>query len=276
MINNTSKLEKAIRKHEKWLHTKGQKGKAMLLGRDDIDVSNLDMSHNSLNHIMLNSVIAPKSDFFGAVLSDASLLRCNFIDSDFSEVIARRAHFHGALMDECNFDMAVLAHSDFREASLCRADFTGANCKSACFHGADLTNADFTEADLQYADFRQSNLKHARLRNANLAYAIGDMNYVKTFAIDTYTIVYTSEQMFIGSAVDSIENWFKKSDAQILETCRVARGLPNNERILAWWNKHKPLIMNLVQTSPCQHTVFGHLNPMPIQVGETVNIKVIG
>lgn len=255
MINNTSKLEKAIRKHEKWLHTKGQKGKAMLLGRDDIDVSNLDMSHNSLNNIMLTSVIAPKSDFFGAVLSDASLLRCNFTDSDFSEVIARRTHFHGALMDECNFDMAVLAHSDFREASLCGADFTGANCKSVCFRGADLTNADFTEAYLQYADFRQSDLKDACLRGADLSYAIGDMKYIKTLAFDKWTIVYTHDRLFIGTAHDSIEGWFNRTDAELLGMRRLDPSLPRGKEMLNWWHKYRPILSAMIATSPCEKTV---------------------
>ena len=126
------------------------------------------------------------------------------------------------------------------EVSGTRADLTGADLIHANLYGANLTRASLYGADLYNAD-----LTDATLTDANLTNLLGNMKHIKTLQTDKYPVSYTTRVLQIGCKKHSIEEWKNFDDETISKMDRGA---------LEWWAKWKPIIMQIIEMSPCEPT----------------------
>ena len=122
-------------------------------------------------------------------------------------------------------------------------DYNGvrADLRNAYLGGANLRNAYLGNADLYDAD-----LRNADLRNVNLGGVSGNMKHVKSLQIEKYCITYTSKILQIGCQSHTIEEWKNFNNKSILEM--------DGKRALEWWNKWKPIIIQIIEMSPCEPT----------------------
>ena len=152
---------------------------------------------------------------------------------------------------DANLSDADLSYAYLRDANLSGADLRDANLRGAYLRGADLSyaylrDANLSDADLSYANLRDANLSGADLRDANLRGAFGNMEHVKSLQTETYYITYTSKIIQIGCQRHTIEEWKNFNNKSILEM--------EGKRALEWWNKWKPIIMQIIEMSPCEPT----------------------
>ena len=135
---------------------------------------------------------------------------------------------------------AILTDAILTGATLSGANLTGANLTRANLYGADLTRADLTRAILAGA-----NLYGADLTDAILTNLLGNMKHIKTLQTDKYLVSYTTRVLQIGCKKHSIEEWKNFDDETISKMDRGA---------LEWWAKWKPIIMQIIEMSPCEPT----------------------
>ena len=93
---------------------------------------------------------------------------------------------------------------------------------------ADLYGADLTDVDLA---------------DANLTNLLGNMKHIKTLQTDKYLVSYTTKVLQIGCKNRSIEEWKNFDDKTISKMDSGA---------LEWWAKWKPIIMQIIEMSPCE------------------------
>ena len=121
-----------------------------------------------------------------------------------------------------------------------RADLAGANLTDANLYGANLTRANLIGATLSGAD-----LTGVDLADANLTNLLGNMKHIKTLQTDRYLVSYTTRVLQIGCKKHSIEEWKNFDDETISKMDSGA---------LEWWAKWKPIIMQIIEMSPCEPT----------------------
>ena len=114
-------------------------------------------------------------------------------------------------------------------------DGTRANLTRANLYGANLTDANLARAILTGVD----------LADANLTNLLGNMKHIKTVQTDKYLVTYTTRVLQIGCKKHSIEEWKNFDDETILKMDSGA---------LEWWAKWKPIIMQIIEMSPCEPT----------------------
>ena len=141
---------------------------------------------------------------------------------------------------------ADLGGVNLGNVNLYGADLRNADLRNAYLRNADLRNADLGGADLRNADLRNADLGGADLRNVNLGGVFGNMKHVKSLQIEKYYITYTSKIIQIGCQSYTIEEWKNFNNKSILEM--------DGKRALEWWNKWKPIIMQIIEMSPCEPT----------------------
>ena len=139
-----------------------------------------------------------------------------------------------------NLTYANLTYADLTDANLSRANLTDANLTYANLAGADLTDANLSRANLTRA-----NLTRANLAGANLTNLLGDMEHIKTLQTDKYLVSYTNRVLQIGCKKYSIEEWKNFDDKTISQMDSGA---------LEWWTQWKPIIMQIIEMSPCEPT----------------------
>ena len=135
-------------------------------------------------------------------------------------------------------------------ANLRGANLEGANLEYANLEDADLWDANLQYANLQYANLQYANLEDANLRGANLEGAnlwgaIGNLVHVKSLQCEKYFVTYTAKVIQIGCKNYTIEEW-KNFDDEKIKTM--------DDGALEWWKKWKPIIMQLIEMSPCEPT----------------------
>ena len=150
-----------------------------------------------------------------------------------------------ANLRDANLRDANLCDANLRGADLRGADLRGANLRGADLRGADLRGANLRGADLRDANLCDANLCDANLCDANLWGLNGNLRHVKSLQTETYYIAYTSKVIQIGCERHTIEEWKNFDD----ETIRKM-----DSRALEWWKKWKPILMQIIEMSPCGYT----------------------
>ena len=184
-----------------------------------------------------------KEDGVRANLSYANLRSANLSSADL-----RYANLRYANLRYANLSSADLRDADLSSANLSTADLSYANLSSANLSSADLRDADLRYANLSYAnlrsaDLRYANLRYANLRSADLRSAVGEMKYIKSIQCEEYYISYTYKKLNIGCQSHLIEDWKNFNDEQISTMDSGA---------LNWWKAWKPILMNIIEVSPCE------------------------
>ena len=124
-----------------------------------------------------------------------------------------------------------------------RADLYGADLADVDLTGANLTGANLTGADLYGADLYGADLTDVDLTGANLTNLLGNMKHIKTLQTDKYLVSYTTRVLQIGCKNHSIEEWKNFDDETISKMDSGA---------LEWWAKWKPIIIQIIEMSPCE------------------------
>jgi hypothetical protein len=93
----------------------------------------------------------------------------------------------------------------------------------------------------------RANLSGANLSGANLYFALGNMVNIKTLALESWTVTYTSDVIQIGCQRHNIKDWFNFDDGKI-------SAMDNNA--LEWWGKYKSLIKSIIELSPALPTGY--------------------
>ena len=83
------------------------------------------------------------------------------------------------------------------------------------------------------------------LTGAILTNLLGTMKHIKTLQTDKYLVSYTTRVLQIGCKKHSIEEWKNFDDETISKMDSGA---------LEWWAKWKPIIMQIIEMSPCEPT----------------------
>ena len=113
---------------------------------------------------------------------------------------------------------------------------------------ANLSDANLSGVDLYCSDLSGANLYGANLYGADLRDANGNLRHVKSLQTEKYYITYTSKIIQIGCQRHTIEEWKNFNDKKILEM--------DGKEALLWWNKWKPIIMQIIELSPCEETKY--------------------
>ena len=153
-----------------------------------------------------------------------------------------------ANLDGANLTRANLYGANLYGADLYGANLDGANLTRANLDGANLTRANLYGANLTRANLTGANLTGANLYGANLTGASGNLNHLKSILCETYPVTYTSEAIQIGCQRHKIEEWWGFDDAQILKM--------DGEKALDWWRIWKPLLLQIIATSPAIATGY--------------------
>ncbi|AZD93059.1 pentapeptide repeat-containing protein [Pseudomonas chlororaphis] len=144
--------------------------------------------------------------------------------------------------------------ADLRGANLGDADLRGANLRGANLRGANLGDANLGDADLRGANLRGANLRGANLGDADLrgAYlgevrnlngATGNRREIKAIQCDLWPVTYTAERMQIGCQFHALAEWWAFTDEEIADM---------DSQALAWWKVWKPLLQQIIETSPAE------------------------
>ena len=175
-----------------------------------------------------------------ANLAGANLYGANLTDADLSGANLAGANLAGANLTGADLTRANLAGADLSGANLTRANLVGANLTDANLYGADLSGAILAGANLTRTD-----LTGVDLTGANLANLLGNMKHIKTLQTDRYLVSYTTRVLQIGCRKHSVEEWKNFDDKTISKMDTGA---------LEWWAKWKPIIMQIIEMSPCEPT----------------------
>ena len=135
--------------------------------------------------------------------------------------------------------------ADLTNANLRGANLRGANLRGANLRGANLRGANLIDANLRGANLRGANLIDANLTGANLTGANGNLRHIKSIQTEKYYIAYTATILQIGCQKHKIEEWANFNDETISKMDNGA---------LEWWNKWKPIIMQIIEMAPCEPT----------------------
>ena len=136
---------------------------------------------------------------------------------------------------------ALWLETDGEEGS--RANLTRAN-----LYGANLTRANLDGANLDGANLTRANLDGANLDGANLYGASGNLKHLKSVFCETYPVTYTAEVMQIGCQRHKLEDWWSFDDARIIEM--------DEKGALKWWRTWKPILQQIIATSPAIATGY--------------------
>ncbi|MGN2304973.1 pentapeptide repeat-containing protein [Pseudomonas chlororaphis] len=120
-----------------------------------------------------------------------------------------------------------------------RADLRGANLGDADLRGANLRGANLRGANLGDADLRGAYLGEVR----NLNGATGNRREIKAIQCDLWPVTYTAERMQIGCQFHALAEWWAFTDEEIADM---------DSQALAWWKVWKPLLQQIIETSPAE------------------------
>ena len=184
------------------------------------------------------------------MMKTADELKANLINANLRGANLINADLRGANLINADLRGANLSVADLRGANLINADLRGANLSDAGLSSADLSDANLRGANLSDADLSSADLSNADLSDANLSGAdlwgvFGNMRHIKSLQTERYTITYTSTILQIGCKRFTIDEWKNFDDKTI---SRMDSGA------LEWWAKWKPIIMQIIEMSPCEPT----------------------
>ena len=91
----------------------------------------------------------------------------------------------------------------------------------------------------------KANLSDADLRGADLRGVFGNMGHIKSLQTEKYTITYTATILQIGCKRFTIDEWKNFDNKTISQMDSGA---------LEWWTKWKPIILQIIEMSPCEPT----------------------
>lgn len=160
-----------------------------------------------------------------------------------------RADFSDTDLSGLDLSNENLININFVDARLISTDFRNSKLNDSVFENAELSCANFSGSDLSSVNFIYSSLDKVNLSDTDLWNVIGNMVEIKSLQLERWAVVYTSDRLQISTENHSIQDWWSFSDE------RIAAITPLNPSFsLEWWKKYKPLIKQIIETSPAQPT----------------------
>ncbi|MFD2404870.1 pentapeptide repeat-containing protein [Azorhizophilus paspali] len=183
-----------------------------------------------------------RADMSGAYLSLADLRGAYLRDADLRVADMSLANLRGAYLRDADLRGAYLRDADLRVADMSLANLRGAYLRDADLRGANLSDANLRGANLSDANLRGANLSGAYLAEiASLWGVSGNGAEIKSIQCDLWPVTYTATHMQIGCQLHRIEQWWDFGDAEIDRM---------DSRALDWWQTWKPILKQIVETSP--------------------------
>ena len=162
------------------------------------------------------------------------------IKSLLAEAVKNNENLKWANLSGANLSGANLSGANLIRADLSGADLSGADLSDANLRWVDLSGANLIRADLRGADLRRADLSGADLRWVDLRWVIGNLKKIKSFQLERYDVVFTSDILAISCQQHPIEKWKKFTDKEISEMDKDA---------LSWWKKWKDFIFQAIELS---------------------------
>lgn len=178
----------------------------------------------------------------GAVREGVSLQNADLSGSNLQYVKLDGADLSGADLSGANLSFATLYNANLKHTNLYDVDLSHANLCNATLGGSHLTKVKLNHTNLTLADLRFVNLRTVNLNDiSSMKSVIGNSREIKSIQTDIWEITYTHTHMQIGCQLFTIEKWWDMDDFQI----NYMEG-----RALAWWNKWKPILQQIITVSP--------------------------
>jgi uncharacterized protein YjbI with pentapeptide repeats len=199
-------------------------------------------------------------------LHRAVMNHINISDSDISFADMRRSNMQRARVSSTKMQCVAMNYADLqsirfqhvkmRGVNLHRAnllggvflyvDMAGACCRYANMQGVKLQDVDLEGADLTGADLRAAHMNRVNINKAWLSGVIGNGKEIKSIHLGGFPISYTAEILQIDKWRHPITDWWRFDDEQISGFY--------NEKFTNWWRKWKPLLQQIIETSPATPT----------------------
>ena len=122
-----------------------------------------DNENNDLADVVVENLMADKTNFTGISFTDSILLNASF-----KEALLPLTFFKDAQLEGANFELADLRFTNMHKADLTSVGFIGAKLRSANLSGANLLDATLDGADLTDANLSDTNLTGAHFKNSIL------------------------------------------------------------------------------------------------------------
>jgi len=106
---------------------------------------------SDLTHLRLRDVVVDGCDLSGAVVEDAHLTRCVFIDCRLSGTVLTSARLEHVEFRACRMDLVNLRMVQGRMVRFTGCDLAGSDWYSAQLHDAQLLDCDLSGADVSAA-----------------------------------------------------------------------------------------------------------------------------
>lgn len=170
-------LQKALKKHKRWVESLGKSGQQFL--HYDTDFSDCDFSGQNMCEAWMN----------GGCIDRAYLRHTDLYASLIAGSSFRGACLTEVILTKANADYTCFAYADLRGAKLVKTKFYEADLQYANLAGADMGGAwlyqtNLTFARLNGADLSRASLNETRLYNADLRGIIGlDTAYITSIDI---------------------------------------------------------------------------------------------
>lgn len=201
-------VRQAIRDHETWLETNGERGKRadfskkLLIGTDFIS--------RILDHAIFDEATLINCSFSDAKLNEASFKKATLKDCSFIETSAEKIDFTNATVTGCIFDFsnmneasfknAIADYSSFRYTRLINTTFDEASLIKTNFKCAIATGASFFAAKINWANLNEACFVNAVMCEASLHHAyMLDSNFE---GADLYGVAWPIDSGSVGVCVD--------------------------------------------------------------------------
>lgn len=119
------------------LNNKEEFAKKKAEGKEDIDLSEAELSVCDINGLDLSNI-----DFSGASFAESSISEVNFSECDFTS-----ADFSRCKLEECDFSNCILNGTNFSYGTLNFCNFNEADMAGCVLNEADLTDSDFATSE---------------------------------------------------------------------------------------------------------------------------------
>jgi len=184
----------------------------------------------------------------------------------------------GAVARQTRFEHSKLPHAAMSQMDASNADFSNANMQSVTLVETNLAGVALDKSNMRGSWWKQTSVNGASLKRVNLIDAklieidlntlttmegmLGNGQEIKNLLIDTLPITYTATRMQIGHHIWPLEKWWQ-FDTELVRgfVCGLMPFDQGTSTIFAQWDRFKPLLAQVIETSPAVSCQPEHCQP---------------